>query len=126
MPIKDKEVRRGQHKEYMRKYLLDPEHKRKHLARVKENGVKYRKQVLDVLAEFKRKGCAMCPEARHVCLDAHHLDPTVKEHNIGDMVSTRYSAKKVKIELDKCICVCKNCHAVIHSRVEQSGSSLGS
>lgn len=44
----------------------------------------------------------------------HHLDPNQKDFGIGSKGYTR-SFDKVKKELDKCICVCANCHREIHA-----------
>lgn len=126
MPLKDKDAKRAYHREYMKRYLVDPTRKAKHLARISKNSTKYKEIAKAVVREWKRNGCSICGELREVCLDAHHLDPKTKENDIGQMVSQRNSVDSIKEELDKCICVCKNCHAVIHSRVEKSGISLGS
>lgn len=48
-------------------------------------------------------------------LDFHHLDPTKKEFTIGYIKSTTFN-EIVKKELDKCILVCRNCHAEIHDK----------
>lgn len=42
------------------------------------------------------------------------LDPNQKDFGIGSKGYTR-SFDKVKKELDKCICVCANCHREIHA-----------
>ena len=47
-------------------------------------------------------------------LGFHHLDPNQKDFSIGSKGYTR-SFDKVKKELDKCICVCANCHREIHA-----------
>ncbi len=49
-----------------------------------------------------------CPAA----LDFHHRDATLKEFGIG--TGDIKSWGRVKIELDKCDLVCRNCHAEIH------------
>ena len=60
-------------------------------------------------------GCRLCGEKSACCLDAHHVDSTIKERVIGCMVGHGYSVKTLQEELIKCVCVCRNCHAKIHA-----------
>lgn len=53
-------------------------------------------------------GYNKCPAA----LEFHHVDPTKKEKSIANM---RRSWKYIKVELDKCVLVCSNCHREIHT-----------
>jgi hypothetical protein len=58
----------------------------------------------------ERCGYNKCNRALHF----HHLDPKQKDFEISEHKSFILS-EKVKEELDKCILVCANCHAEIHS-----------
>lgn len=58
---------------------------------------------------------AICGEREEVCLVAHHLDGATKTRNVADMRWWRNSPKHVKDELDKCVCLCMNCHAKVHA-----------
>ena len=49
--------------------------------------------------------------------DFHHLDPNTKDFGLSYKGSTR-SFDKLKIEVDKCILLCKNCHAEIHAAID--------
>lgn len=64
--------------------------------------------------ENKRKQkCTICGEDAECCLQFHHIKD--KKYNISQAV--RYlNPELFKLELDKCICVCMNCHAKIHDR----------
>ena len=58
--------------------------------------------------------CSICGYDK--CLNAlefHHTDPTKKEFHLGERRGLNIEA--LRIELDKCIIVCSNCHAEIHS-----------
>ena len=44
--------------------------------------------------------------------DVHHIDPKEKEYNFGHMTGMVWA--KITKELDKCVLLCKNCHADIH------------
>lgn len=74
-----------------------------------------RYRIKEKSVEYKGGKCQIC--GYNKCIDAlefHHLDPTQKDFGIGSKGYTR-SWNKVKQELDKCICVCANCHREIHS-----------
>ena len=66
---------------------------------------------------YKGGRCERC--SYYSCQDAlqfHHLDPTQKDFGISASGHTR-SWEKLKVELDKCIMVCANCHAEIHAEL---------
>ena len=63
--------------------------------------------------EYLGKKCFICGYDKYLgALDFHHIDPTQKKFNISKLKT--YSWNVLKIELNKCICVCRNCHAEIH------------
>ena len=65
---------------------------------------------------YKGGKCARCGYDKYPgALDFHHIDPTQKEFDISKLRT--YNIEKLKPELDKCICVCKNCHAEIHGEM---------
>ena len=47
--------------------------------------------------------------------DWHHLDPDEKEYNPANLIMGDWD--KLKAELDKCVFLCKNCHALEHERI---------
>ena len=70
----------------------------------------------DKAIEYKGGKCEICGYDKcKEALEFHHLDPSQKDFGIGSDGCTR-SWEKVKEELDKCICVCANCHREIHSK----------
>lgn len=58
--------------------------------------------------------CCFCGEDNSICLDFHHTDSTKKEYNVSDMIAAGKGWKSIQQEIDKCICVCSNCHRKIH------------
>ena len=69
-------------------------------------------RVKDLKLEYGGK-CTKCGYDK--CLDAlefHHVDPTQKEFHLGN--SRGKKLETIKAELDKCILVCRNCHAELH------------
>jgi hypothetical protein len=74
-----------------------------------------RRRKLKILAvEYKGGCCEKCGYNKCIAaLEFHHIDPSHKDFSISQEGSTR-SFEKIKIELDKCIMVCANCHREIH------------
>lgn len=63
---------------------------------------------------LKRKTkCSICGEDDKCCLEFHHILP--KSFRISYAVKN-VKPDKFKQELDKCICVCSNCHKKIHNK----------
>lgn len=91
----------------------------------KKNQAKYRKIRKGVLDRFRAevkeykasRGCEHCGESDPVCLDLHHLDPSVKDLN----PSETNSKKAFYEEAAKCIVLCANCHRKEHEKLRQNG-----
>lgn len=63
--------------------------------------------------EYKGGKCCVCGYSHYIgALDFHHINPNEKTFNISKLRS--YSWDVIKNEVDKCVLVCKNCHAEIH------------
>lgn len=116
MPSKWKTVeeRRAHHRAYMREYLKDPRARAKQLARNKRNKIRYVARNKAIMAKFRVNGCTYCPEIDEACLDAHHTASAKKEGNVAKGLD-RWSEKRLRDELKKCICVCANCHRKLHA-----------
>lgn len=72
----------------------------------KRNKIKY--------VEYLGGKCSVCGYNKCMeALDFHHKDPTKKEHAICD--GRTRSFEKAKIELDKCVLLCANCHREVHN-----------
>ncbi len=67
--------------------------------------------------EYKGAKCSLCGYDKcKSSLHFHHIDPSKKDFGISG--NWGLSWKKMKIELDKCILVCANCHGEIHEGLE--------
>ena len=79
------------------------------------DSVKRRRESIKKMAvDYKGGKCEKC--GYNKCLTAlefHHMDPSQKDFGISQNGKTR-SWEKTKLELDKCIMVCANCHREIH------------
>jgi hypothetical protein len=56
--------------------------------------------------------CKRCNNDDRRVLCFHHLDPLQKKFDVSTKWNLNY--KKLKIELDKCILLCRNCHSIVH------------
>jgi hypothetical protein len=56
--------------------------------------------------------CVKCGEDRAYSIDFHHINPSEKECEVSQLRSMK--SEKVKNELKKCVCLCRNCHAEYH------------
>ena len=82
---------------------------------------KYTNKVINWFSSYKKTlSCNICGENRHWVLDFHHIDPIQKNFNIGEKWNTGYSINRIKKEIEKCICVCANCHRDIHYKKNKS------
>jgi hypothetical protein len=79
--------------------------------------VQKRREKIKILAvEYKGGKCIKCGYNKYVgALEFHHIIGD-KDFNISYKGHCR-SWEKVKVELDKCILVCSNCHREIHAGI---------
>lgn len=67
-------------------------------------------------------GCLKCNEKRIHLLDFHHLDPTQKNFQISQGESKGWS--RIIKEIEKCILLCKNCHADFHYQEKEKNLTI--
>ncbi len=98
------------------------EYKKKHYYNNKEEHYKRNKKteqkIKDYIDTIKKSGCSKCSEIDSVCMDFHHIDPTLKDRNVSEMYKYG-SLNKVKLEIKKCILLCANCHRKEHRDIVQ-------
>lgn len=71
--------------------------------------------------DAQRTVCAKCGETRAYVLDFHHMNPDEKSFTIGKM--KKGSEETLQKEIDKCVCLCANCHREFH-HFEKMGLTL--
>ena len=65
------------------------------------------------MREYKGGKCVVCGYNKYIgALDFPHLDPEHKEVNIAK--GSHLGFENIKLELDKCILICSNCHREFH------------
>ena len=83
----------------------------------KEACKKYKRRRHDWLEEYKGTlACELCGYHKHTAaLEFHHRNPKEKTRNVSRMMNQNASQADVMKEIRKCMVVCSNCHAIIHS-----------
>lgn len=78
------------------------------------NVQKRRHKVKQMAVDYKGGCCEKCGYNKYVgALEFHHLDPTKKDFAISTNGHCR-AWETIKLELDKCIMLCANCHREVH------------
>ena len=72
--------------------------------------------------DSKKTPCVKCGEKRIRCVSFHHVDPTKKEFTIGKI--RKSNLDKFVQEIDKCVCLCLNCHHEFHYLNDTLGITL--
>jgi hypothetical protein len=108
MPYKDPEVRKAYHKLKSRKHY--EENREEVIKKTAEKKKQFKKEWTIFKCTLK---CTKCGFDHPAALDFHHVDPSKKEANIHKLLSNGQHAK-LRIELEKCIVLCSNCHRIHH------------
>lgn len=109
-----KTCQRAKYREYWKN--ADPEIKKPIYAKNKlRNKQKWKEAKIALNALKNFLGCVACGENDCCCIEFHHLNPTEKKDNIGDMVRYRCSFNTLLTEIKKCISLCSNCHRKFHA-----------
>lgn len=66
------------------------------------------------LLKDRKIKCEICGEDEECCLELHHIKD--KQYSISQAVKKLPTRLFIK-ELNKCICVCANCHKKIHKGI---------
>lgn len=98
-----------------------------------ENKIERNKQIRsrqlqnkDTISAYKLSiGCSICGYMKSArALQFHHTSDN-KEGSIARMITQGRALKAIREEMDKCICVCANCHAEIHENEILSSRGQG-
>ena len=71
--------------------------------------------------DAQRTQCVKCGDTRSYVLDFHHKDAGEKDFTIGTL--KKGSTDVIQQEIDKCVCLCANCHREFHY-LEKQGLTL--
>ena len=81
-----------------------------------------RRAIKKALIKYAGGKCQKC--GYNSCLRAlefHHLDPTQKDFGISKTITK--NIQTLKLEVDKCVLLCSNCHAEEHQHLYELGYS---
>jgi predicted ATP-binding protein involved in virulence len=100
---------------YTRKRREDESYREAELSKGREHRAERRKRLNDIQMHYKCRNpdCPWKGEYTPEMLDFHHYDPESKSGQISLMLSSR--TEKLAAEVNKCIILCRNCHALFHS-----------
>jgi hypothetical protein len=79
---------------------------------------KRRKQRMMIMSEIalyygcRNPNCSWQGDFNSYQLDFHHLDPSSKTTEVAKLESSSY--ERIQNEINKCVVLCKNCHAEAH------------
>ncbi len=85
--------------------------------REKERRLRNKKYVISQMTP-----CVDCGFFDPVCMDFHHLGD--KKDGVSRLASTGSSIKSIQEEIDKCVCLCSNCHRKRHHSTAGSAGLL--
>jgi len=63
----------------------------------------------------KMTPCVKCGFFHPAAMDFHHKDPSTKDKGISELVRCGYATQRIVEEIEKCICLCSNCHRILHA-----------
>ena len=115
MPIKDKDKRKRYTKGYWKRYYSIPKNKEKHLAAVRANNSKRKREINQWASDYKlNKGCKICGFKEHPeALDFAHRSRKTKLGTISILINRKsWSLKRVQKEANKCDILCANHHRI--------------
>ena len=94
-------------------YYLNLNGKTNTIKRTNKNRYLYKQECRNILGAK----CVVCNYDKcQNALHFHHINPKTKNFTVSDAFSRRgYTEEEVQAEIKKCILVCANCHAEIHS-----------
>ena len=85
-----------------------------YLSKRKEYNRKRREQRIKTLDDYKTP-CVKCGESRPWVIAFHHVNPSEKSFNFAESFRD-VSEKRLADEVDKCVCLCHNCHFDFHHK----------
>ena len=114
MPEKDSTARRKNNSQRGKKWYAQK--KKEQSRKSRKRAVKRNRKYVEA---HKIENPCPCGETEPCCLSYHHENGD-KTGNISDMVNRGYGINRIQKEIDKCIVLCLNCHAKLHSKEREN------
>ena len=81
-------------------------------------GNRHRWHLKNYMIQYKGGGCQICGYNKcQRSLDFHHMEPGAKDFSLAGKHCISW--KRIKSELDKCVCLCRNCHGEVHEGIDR-------
>lgn len=61
------------------------------------------------------KVCEYCGYKDARSLVWHHVDSSTKKNGVVQLIGKKHSWNTILAEINKCICLCHNCHNILHN-----------
>lgn len=81
-----------------------------HIASVKKNNRRYRKQMQDFVWDYLKQHPCSCGQTDPIVLEFDHKDCSKKESEISAMMCNGGTLKRLRKEIKKCRVLCSYCH----------------
>ena len=120
MPFRDNSRYQSEEwKEYQRNYQRNwhQRHRAKRLARIYKRKVAIREYVQNIRSQLY---CVDCGQRHPATLHFHHLNSEDKVFDISYAANRGFSPDRIKKEIEKCIVLGANCHAIRHYNMRQN------
>lgn len=102
-------------REYWRQWYENNKHRPDYIAKDRATKKRIRKDRKEWWDEYRKEFvCLRCKIDDPRVLDFHHLDPTQKIMEISNLTQRGHSKETILAEIAKCVCLCANCHRIIH------------
>ncbi len=111
MPYKTKEEQSVGFKKWYEKNKHKASYKQKQARAKRKRELEIREWYQDLKKGYS---CIRCGISDFRVLDFHHRDPEEKDVEVSNMARLRYSKKRILAEIEKCDCLCANCHRIVH------------
>lgn len=106
------------HADYMRNYWIrKPDKQNNHRKNVRTIMAERRITLKEIYKQWRSSGCIICGELKLRYLVAHHIDPSIKKFTLSVGVKQGKSIDAFNAELNKCICLCEDCHTKYHNGI---------
>lgn len=98
-----------------------------HRTECKDCNRSFQKDIYDrnvlYINNWKAQGCKKCGNRAIYLIDAHHIDPALKDNDLCRL-KVNCSIERIQAELDKCIPLCANCHREFHHLNETANMTI--
>lgn len=84
----------------------------------KNEAIERQNKLKKLAVTYKGGKCELCGYDKYIgALEFHHKNPEEKDFGIGNLKSYKLT-DIIKLELDKCMLLCANCHRETHNKIK--------